>query len=107
MFTNFLYQILLPLAYLGQYPGVTLAIAGVILFFTLISKFSKQQAQIKIKLWSCVIAALLYGLYDIYFYLYSDANIRFDLMFLGPIYYFSLFYWLIIYRQEYKSPSAV
>ena len=74
------------------------------LFFTLKSTFKKEQ--LKIKLWACVISGLMYGIYDIYFYLYSEANIRFDLMLLGPIYYFAIFYWLIVYKQKYNKPTV-
>lgn len=100
MILNIYAQTLIPLAILGHYPGVTLFIAFIMLFFTIKPITSKNS---KIKLWGCVLFSIFYGFYDIGFYLYADANIRLDLMLLGPCYYFSLLYWAIIKKQEHAD----
>jgi len=101
MLSNIYFQVLIPLVYLGQYPGITLFIATITLYFTIKLNSDKK----KVRLWLATTYSILYGVYDIYFYiyLYSKANIRIDLMIFGPIFYFSLLFWLL----EYKNIKGV
>jgi len=92
--------IILPLLFLHQYPGITLAIGLLILFITL-KRYSLENTQWrKTKLWLSAAVIVLYGLYDIYFY-QDPANTewRFDLVIIAPIYYFALLNWLFILRK--------
>ncbi len=97
---SFIWTIILtPLLIIGKFPGVTLALGAVIVFFTIKKYSTETTLWRKIKLWLCAVVAVLYGLYDIYAYQNPHRGIRFDLVFVAPIYYFVLLNWLLIYRK--------
>jgi hypothetical protein len=92
--------IVMPLTYLGQYPGVTLVLGCLMLFFTIKKCALEPIKWRRTKLWLSAIAAIFYGLYDIIMYqAYPMDTYRFDLFFIGAFYYFALLNWILIYRK--------
>jgi len=92
--------LLMPLVFLHQYPGITLAIGLLILFITS-KQYSLENTQWrKTKLWLSAVVIVLYGLYDIYFYQApTNTDWRFDLVVIAPVYYFALLNWVFILRK--------
>ena len=92
--------LLTPLIFLHQYTGITLAIGLLMLVITW-QKYANESTQWrKIKLWLSVVVAVLYGLYDIYFYQDPhNTEWRFDLVVIAPVYYFAVLNWMFILRK--------
>lgn len=96
---------LIPLSFLSFIPGLTLLLTMFPLYYTVKLEVVGKKYYGRKVLWLCTITNILYGLYDLYFFFYqSDVNIRFDLSIFGPIFYFSLLYWFITYRQRNLPP---
>lgn len=100
--STFWFSALIPLVYIGQFPGLTLCVAILITIFTFAT--SKIRSPYKVKMIICIFIMWFYGVYDIYVY-FSKIKIRLDLLLLGPIYYWALLYWFLLYKENKRSKN--
>ena len=95
---DLLFYLFIPLIYLGQIPGGSLAIALAVVLLT-----AKNMMYV-VKAWLCCLMLFGYGIYDLAIYVYwSEANIRIDLFFTGTLFYYGLGYWWLLYRENKQA----